>query len=464
MPSPIPYDSHLVLGSLVNPKAMDIIDEITNVETQTLVYKEELKTHIESRRSIEMHKSEVASLGALIDPQIMKPFNDELIRVDEQIKATSSRYVEARIKCETEVRTKRCQIPTLHRHFQMDSPIDYTKTDIKLMPLASESIRMDFQYFSQDVNNQDSTAFASTISNYVAKATSLICGSMASEMASLTNRQIADQTSKHKISGTLVFSVSCTHKNASVFAPMVLDVDKTVLLWNQTFRDDRFDPANVNVNSITGLGEINTTTKNTSNNKLTFISGMTYGSSFVGMVHILNTASTEVHEDMTGIAKNLHTQYNIVSPCKNESCNETHHGVTRVADDLRHLLSSQNISCHVTMACMGAIPSIVSSNVKIGVEKFVNFDPKSSIEALQKMQKSGGAKSALSTLAEIDDGYNKILDINSMMRAFEDYRENVRKGTSGGVPINYFTRDITKSSLAEMWNTKYCVHGRKVSN
>jgi hypothetical protein len=94
---------------------------------------------------------------------------------------------------------------------------------------------------------------------------------------------------------------------------------------------------------------------------------------------------------------------------------------------------------------MGAIPSLVANEVKIGVEHFAKFDPESSMQAIAMVQnatiadqdtvkqsadkartgkqmltmKAGEIEAALSALAKIDDGANKILDINSMMTALE---------------------------------------------
>jgi hypothetical protein len=68
--------------------------------------------------------------------------------------------------------------------------------------------------------------------------------------------------------------------------------------------------------------------------------------------------------------------------------------------------------------------------------------------------KAGDVKAALSALSDIDDGSNKIIDINSMMTALEDYLKKAADGASG-VPINYYLKDITKNMLAEMWVAKY---------
>ncbi|EEU39814.1 uncharacterized protein NECHADRAFT_79680 [Fusarium vanettenii 77-13-4] len=129
---------------------------------------------------------------------------------------------------------------------------------------------------------------------------------------------------------------------------------------------------------------------------------------------------------------------------------------------------------------MGVIPSIVANNVAMGVKEFAEFDPKSSMDAIASVQNATAAeqssvgeaadaartgakmmslkgseiKSALSALGDIDDGQNKVLDINSLMTALEDYVTKVPDATSG-VPLNCYLKDITKGMLAEMWLAKY---------
>ena len=129
---------------------------------------------------------------------------------------------------------------------------------------------------------------------------------------------------------------------------------------------------------------------------------------------------------------------------------------------------------------MGAIPSMVASEVKQAVKQFSKFDPESSMSAISTIQnatvadqgsvtqsaeaaRTGGQmvsmkateiKSTLSALSDIDDGSNKILDINSMMTALDDYLKKAADGTAG-VPVNYYLKDVTKGMLAEMWVAKY---------
>lgn len=68
--------------------------------------------------------------------------------------------------------------------------------------------------------------------------------------------------------------------------------------------------------------------------------------------------------------------------------------------------------------------------------------------------KNAQIQGVLSGLSEIDNKANKVLDINSMMNAFEDYIDKALNGQLG-MPVNYYLKPITKSQLAQMWVDKY---------
>ncbi|KAK3990398.1 hypothetical protein QBC44DRAFT_368926 [Cladorrhinum sp. PSN332] len=125
--------------------------------------------------------------------------------------------------------------------------------------------------------------------------------SVATQMSNAASAQVSDQTRKHSIEGTLVISVSCTHKNASILAPFVLNVDKGIKVWNRLFKDDKIEPTSTS--SMLALA-----TGDATHNRFSIISGVTYRSSFVGMVHILNTSSTSVSEKMTSVVPTLQVQ------------------------------------------------------------------------------------------------------------------------------------------------------------
>ena len=131
-------------------------------------------------------------------------------------------------------------------------------------------------------------------------------------------------------------------------------------------------------------------------------------------------------------------------------------------------MSSQDISSHISVVCMGIIPSIVSNQVQLGVKQFADFDPAKMMGQLATLQNATASdistvgaeaqkaktgqtmsaiqdqtvKSVMSGLQDSDDGQNKMLDINSLMTAFEDYANRAIDGEAGVAVTYYLNRDV----------------------
>ncbi|KAF7914247.1 uncharacterized protein EAF01_000653 [Botrytis porri] len=240
------------------------------------------------------------------------------------------------------------------------------------------------------------------------------------------------------------------------------------------FKDDKIVPTSTsNILQIAQQDESNSPDAK----KFSIISGISFGSNFVGMVRILNITSTMASDKMNSVVESLQQQMDLATFYEGSAGGFGAN--SSMADNVKSLLNSQNINSHVTMICIGAIPCIVSNGVKLGVEKSAKFDPQSSLDGLAALQyatqadqgtvsqaaeaartgaqmmsmKASDVKSSLSALVEIDDGSNKVIDINSTMTALEGNLKKAAEGTSG-VPINYYLKDLSKSMLAEMWVAK----------
>ena len=354
-----------------------------------------------------------------------------------------------------------------------ESPIDYNRTEIKKMPLSADSMNMNVQYFSFDRNSQSAKTQSQSVADFVSSEFKFLGDEFSDQASKAAQSQMSSQYSRHDISGTLVIAVSCTHKNAALLAPCVIDTDKAIRVWNQMFRDDMLktdDPMNI----IKTARDANTPNEKA----LTIVSGATYGSSFVGMVHILNTQKTTSSEEMRSTMESIQAQIKarawFVDVSGGFGLSE------QFSQDIKNLLSTQEISSHCTLTTHGSIPSIKSNQVKMAVKEFSSFDGKSAMNDLAGLQnavasdkdsidnaaekarlgqemvnlKNAQIKGVLSGLSEIDDGNNKIIDINSMMTALDDYIEKALGGEIG-MPINYYLKPITKSQLAQMWVDKY---------
>ncbi|ANH67699.1 hypothetical protein [Mitsuaria sp. 7] len=466
MPSTIPYDPTLALGNLVTQDRLDLLAQIAQKQSPADDAEDHLNDLLTLRRSFDMTIQELMDMS--VDTADLVKQRAE---INKQLSTAAVEYSKAKMQAEQEILPLKRQIKAVGSG--PESPVDYNRTEIKSLPLSADSIKMNVQYFAYDRNSQSSQTHAMTLGAFVSEETKELGDSISSSASSAAQSQASSQHQRHEIAGTLVISATCTHKNAQVLAPFYLDVDKAIRVWNVTHPDQFIDTSN-----MTSLADIAKQAEKDEAKRLTLLSGAVYGSCFIGMVHVLDTTTTESSEAMYSMAAKLQTAFKVGSWIASEKGG---FGVeSSISNDAKNLLSAQNISSHCTLYAMGSIPSIKSNQVQMSVKGFVDSDGASSMAALAKLQnatasdqdsvdnaantaRTGGqlaamknatVTAALSALADIDKSQNNIIDTNSMMVAFEDY---VNKALSGGigVPIMYYTKPITRVQLAQMWVAKY---------
>ncbi len=465
MPSVIPYDPSIALGNIVDPQKLDQLHRISELQAPIDKAENEMNSLISFKRSIDTTIQELANMG--VDTHDL---SEQSAQIKDEIKNAAVEYAKAKLSGKQEI--QKIQAEALV-NASWESPLDYNRTEIKKMPLSADSMNMNVQYFTFDRNSQNSSTQSRSIQDFVSSEFKFLGDEFSDQASKAVASQANSQYSRHDISGTLVIAISCTHKDAALLAPCVIDVDKAIRVWNQVYRDDMIktdDPMNI-IQTAKNAG--------TENEKaLTIVSGATYGSCFVGMVHILNTQSTMSTEQMRSIAESIQAQFKINSWFADASGGfGAGHQFT---NDVKSLLSTQEISTHCTLTTRGSIPSIKSNQVKMAVQQFANFDGKAAMDNIAALQnavasdkdsidtaaesarlgnqmtalKNSQIQGVLEGLSEIDDGSNKIIDINSMMTALEDYIDKALAGELG-MPINYYIKPITKSQLAQMWVDKY---------
>ena len=465
MPSTIPFDPSIVLGNIVDPIKLDQLNRIAEQQAPIDVAENNMNSLIAFKRSIDMTISELANMS--IDTSELSQQSAE---IKEKILQAAKEYAQTKITNKQAIQQIQAE-PIVNANWE--SPLDYNRTAIKKMPLSSDSMNMNVQYFSFDQNSQDSKTQSKSIQDFISSEFKFLGDDFSEQASKAAASQINSQYSRHDISGTLVIAVSCTHKDAALLAPCVIDVDKAIRVWNRMYSADPLktdDPVNM-MNTAREAG----TEKEQA---MTIVSGATYGSSFVGMVHILNTQSTMSSERVNAITESIQSQLKVKSWLANFTGGV---GLSeQFAEGVKSLHSMQEISTHCTLTTHGSIPSIKSNQVKMAVKEFTSFDGKSAMDDLAGLQnaiamdkdsvdasaesarlgnqmvalKNAHVNGVLSSLNEIDDGNNKIIDVNSMMTALEDYIDKALGGEIG-MPINYYLKPITKSQLAQMWVDKY---------
>lgn len=468
MPSTIPFDPALVLGNVVPKEKLDNVIAIAALQAPADAAQTTLNSLITLKRSMDMTIQEMIDMG--VDVTDLVKEQEEL---NKQLQKAGEDYGKAKIAAEKAIQPLRAKIVGVST--EVESPIDYNKSALKQLPLSSDSMQMNVQYFAYDKNSQSSASHASSVSAMVSASVNYFGDNYSSQATVATNHQVNSQLSQHDIVGTLVIAITCTHKTAQVFAPFILDVDKAVRSWNAIFPDDMIktnDPASI----------AQTEAKQETKEEKTFnlLSGASYGSSFIGMVHVLNSTTTQSSQDMESMTASIQAQFQVGGWFASATGG---FGVdSSFANSAKSLLSMNNVQSHCTLVTMGIIPSIVSNTLVTAVQGFTDDDPAKDMAALSNLsantaseqntmasaadQAKTGAQmgtlqsqkitGVLSGLKDVDSQSNSIIDTNSMMKAMEDYiNKCISGGDNMGVPINYYLKPITKSMIARAWLAKY---------
>ena len=479
MPTSIPYHPSLVLANVVPNDTLSRMEEISGLQSPIDNAETELNSAIMTMESLQMSTAELATLS--IETSSL---TGATLAAQTAVLSAAQNLALTRIKNAPAIAA--CSNGLSAVTESIESPVDYNKTAIKKMPIGFDSLKFNAQYFSFDEEDQEANNSMNSIKGFISSSVKVLGDSYAGEVTHSSQQQIATNRENHDVEGTLIITATCTHQDARLLAPFVLDVDKGIRVWNEYFStglsgDNTAGGKSgtfINMNDSANVAKIAQQQDSTSAATMNILSGCSMGSSFVGMVHVLRQEGTSSTQTMRSVASSLQGQMEVGSWFADAKGG---FGVeSTFADDAKKLLSTQNIQSHVSLVVMGVIPSIKSNAVEIGVKQFAKFDPdammgklatlatdtQSSQESVSesaaaartggKMIELRGAEisSVMSSLNKVDDGANQMLDINSMMISMEDY---IGKAIAGdiGVPLTYYLKPITASQLAQMWVAKY---------
>ena len=467
MPSSIPYyPPSLVPGNIIDFKILKLVKTIENLQLQVEAAQQKMQSYISMKRSLSMTINELIGMNVNVSE-----LSEKIKEIDQSISDAASNYISIKLNCETEIQKTIETLTGLNPENSPESPLDFTESKIKQLPWASESLKLDAQYFSFE-GKMDHDPFAA-IEKYVRDTTEVL-GSKSSELAKVASSHTKQQAENHKLSGTLIIAASCSHKNVSVIEPFILDPDKAVNIWNsiKENENDKIDTSSIDLllkqleaDSDKGIS-------------LPVLSGVVNSSSFIGMVHYLKSdppgpgslekLSDQLNERLTigGWLENASGGFGIDPAIKNE---------------VRKMLGSPEIASHISVITMGATPSISSNQVQMGIKKLIpskqetsgkliksqagDTNETNSINAAADEAKAGKqlinlqkskTHAILNGLGDIDKNANRILDINSMMSAFENYLEAIKStNDTAGIPIGFLTKKVGKSDIIHSWISKY---------
>lgn len=473
----LPYIPNLTLGGIVDPSTMRTLLAMSDATGKIDIAHDHLNSQISMKRSLDMTVQELENLN--IDTDTL---TEKMKEVDKNIDLAASNYAKVRIEQEAVLQPLRASTATVNASYE--SPINWIRSQIQSLDLGADSIKLNVQYFGFDRNKESVDNQMSSIRSFVAASGHLFGAKASGEIASTAVKQVNNQIQTHDIEGTLIITATCTHRDVAMFAPLVIDVDKAVRVWNQMHPDKKDRIITDDWSMSDGLEEEGTEQEKA----IHIISGAAFGSSFVGMVHILRQERTDSSQTTSSSDKSAQIEGGLKGGALVRSF-QGGFGVDKSSlDDIRRLFSKTEIDSHVTLITAGMIPTIASNEIETSIKAFSDFDPAKMMEQLAAFQtgteadlktlqtnadaaKTGGQLvsmqkatigSVMGSVSAIDTQKNKVLNVNSMMTAFENYlaqagsrSQDGKQKTTGSLPVQYFIKPITRSQLIHMWMNKY---------
>ncbi|MBJ7317171.1 MAG: hypothetical protein KYX67_00160 [Brevundimonas sp.] len=469
--STIPYDPSLVLGMIVDPTRITVLEKIADLQLPVDLARDHVNALLRQKLSLDMTSRELVSLGATADQ--LQDFQKNIDDLMKDIMAAATDLGQKVVAAEKAIVQAKTEAGQSQIGSQLQSPVDFAASQLTAMPISSDSMNMDVQYFRYESNTQSAKSAADSVSSFVgAKVSSFLGTAFGASAAASANSSMTSASQNHHIMGTLVICANCTSRQAQIFSPLVLDVDAAIDSYNKQASDKMpvEDPNSMKKMALTNQDDDPTKC-------LPILIGATYGSSFVGFVHF------EQIEDTTSSQSAESQAFQARAEADEDMLFENLQGTwgmdAQSANSLKNLLSTTNIQSHCSVITMGLIPSIKSNQVMTSI-KALQGDPKSDMEGLAALQdatnssnvsvaagaaaarkgeamaqmKSDYIKAAVDAVADVDQSTNQVIDLNSLQVALDDY---VGKASEGqiGVPINFYLKYVTKRDIAKAWMEKY---------
>lgn len=475
MSTTIPYDPSLVLGNLIHENDIKQLEAIQAAEEPVNAAQNKLNDSIQAKHKLDMTLQEMVEMN--VDVNDLDDFRDSIQKVGESITENASDYAKKVLKAQKDVAKLKGDGGNIKITEMPESPIDWNKSALKQLALSSDTMIVDAQYFRNEDERDGSGAHASAVAASASATISSIWGpKFSTSAATSVKKTVLNQTSQHSIEGTLVITASCTHKQTDLFAPFVMDPEKAVYAWNWIFPDDQIQTTRPET-LVQAIENVSAKGSDDQKKFLSLLSGQTIGSSFVGMVHILRTEKTDSTQTSSASASKFASQFEWGGFF---ASGKGAFGVdSDFSNNIKNMLSTNDITSHCSLVTMGIIPSLKSNILETSISQMkpdatevmgqlssiqgatdtdinsVSSEASKAKVGQQFMELNNSyIKEVVSNVTQSDKEANKIIDVNSLMTAFDDYVQKAEAGESG-VPINFFVRHIDKPMIAKAWLKKF---------
>jgi len=470
----MPADPSMSLGAIVNPRKLETLKELGKILEPQQLAREKLNVLLLASYNMNGLYVEMASME--MPQETLQELKTQIDELKKKIAEVAVEMATITIKCQTDAAAKKMeQSAKSGFEVELESPYNMGNIGIKAVPHAMDSVNFDVQYF----RNEETTDTSDSIASYVAGTLSGWGKGYGGKIVGDSQKATKTQNSAHKTEGTMVIIANCTHKKMNMITSH-LDARRTLNAWNQLFPEDYLR------SNLSDMMKAATAKpkKGEDNKSFSVISGASYGSTFVGLVHILETEESKSEESTKSgsaqipageLKEALKTAIGQDMMLQNMTGG---FGVSSsFAESTKSLTSSSKIYAHCSLICQGIIPSITRNNHTSSL-KAMQPNTNEIMVKLNAVRGDGGPVSAigqqfmslekkfleasLSGGSSKKESIQKVMDVDTLLDSFCDYlskagSEGSDKG--GGIPLNFSLKHIDKATVAKTYISQFYSDG-----
>mmetsp|Transcript_31007 Transcript_31007/g.47288 ORF Transcript_31007/g.47288 Transcript_31007/m.47288 type:complete len:515 (+) Transcript_31007:116-1660(+) len=491
----IPTDPGVTLGNIVDPRRLDQLKQLSEAMKPEGLANDKLNNLLQSTYKIKMVIDQMTNMG--MDPRGMLKLIERRDKLKLAVAEAAIELMDATIEAEEKVEALENQFAQTTITATIESPLDYGLCSIKHFPLSFDSIKFDVQFFKKESNEDANSAInhATAVSKYVYKKkridikifgiTILSFGKAKStESSENTFSSQMEQSSKADLEGTIVITANCTHKQADIIDPFYLNPKKAVAAWNAMNPGDMLqtDPQSMLAAALAPEGGEGGAEGKAKGKPLQIISGCTRGSSFSGYVHLFKSEHSSSTQSSDSIAKSAQraseTALFFIEVGSYGGDAKT------ISNAAKSLLSTSQVTNSCSFHVEGLIPTIETGVLSTVVQQ-MKPDPAATSANLQAINQAANDKTSANMAAANSDGktsaqfmnldnshmqntvrsmnaiadnQNKVIDMNTMFTALDEYVRKAMKGDMG-VPLSYYLKELPKKEIAKVYIRRYYPNG-----
>jgi hypothetical protein len=450
----LPYDHpSLVLGHIVPPTLLGLLDKIRSIQGRTDAALDRMHSLMAMRRSLTMTLSEMTSMG--IDVTALE---ERIAELNQSIAQAASDYIGKRLANDMAIQAERDRILEIDLSNASESPLDFSKIEVKRQPLGSDNLQIDIQYFKHQGSEAPEGAVRARVEQMVRENTAGP-SQQVSELSKKAGALVAQQQESHDLVGTLVITANAMHRSVAMLEPVRLDVTKSIDAWNASFGSPAL---RLNPDDPMSMVKLASQTRGDAVDKsLTLLTGAVYGSSFVGMIHLVRSKMSPSGLSNVDIAA-IMERVRLSAAIKAESG-----GIgaePSVLEDVRQMISDQGFTAHVSIIVHGALTTPGAKHVENLVDKSMQVPSRmpfpmagaaianAARSAQTAAQAEAGKVSGLATtLSTVDKSSATGIDLGTLFTAFDNYLAAITKDNAVGAPIGFYVKRISAAQIAREW-------------